>query len=339
MDPPAPQKGRTAFIAALLRAEAERSGGASPLVVEGEDRRVLWPLPASETAISAIIPTRDGAALFEPLVRQLLAQDGAERLEVIVVDNQSTEHETFDAFARLTADPRVSVLSVPDPFNFSRLNNLAVAQAKGDILVFVNNDIAEPRPGLLEELVRQATRPDVGIVGARLAYGDGTNQHCGVALGIGGVGSHLLKGHPDLARADHGRFRHVQTMSAVTAALMAMRRGVFDAVGGFDEDLAVAYNDIDLCLKVTAAGYRVIYTPYAAAYHLESQSRGLDKSPEKRARLDAEKALMAARWGDALLADPYFSPNHALTSRDLRPASPPRAATYQGWSGLSSAAE
>ncbi|WP_108659886.1 glycosyltransferase family 2 protein [Acuticoccus kandeliae] len=320
MEEAAPLPGRTAFVAALLAAEAAAAEGPAPLVVDGADRRIVWPLPEARPSVAAIIPTRDGAALFEPLVTALLAQEGADRLAITIVDNRSEEKETFAAFGRLTADPRVRVMRVDEPFNFSRLNNLAVAASEGDILLFVNNDIAKPQPGLLDEMVRQAMRPDVGAVGARLAYADGTNQHCGVGLGIGGVGSHLLKGHADLGRADHGRFRHVQTMSAVTAALLAMRRDVFETVGGFDEALAVAYNDVDLCLKVGAAGYRVLYTPHAAAYHLESQSRGLDKSAEKRARLDAEKAVMIARWGARLLHDPAISPNHTLASRDLRPA-------------------
>nr|WP_232372643.1 glycosyltransferase family 2 protein [Acuticoccus mangrovi] len=327
MGQPPRAKWQSAFVSALLQGEAAARGVAAPLVIDEEGRRILWPRPATPLSVSVIIPTKDRAALFEPLVHSLLADAGDLDIEILIVNNDSREEATFAAFRRLVSDPRVRILYVPDPFNYSTVNNFAVAESRGDIIVFANNDIAEPVPGTLDEMVRQALRPDIGIVGARLSYADGTNQHCGVALGIGGVGSHLLKGHSDLGRADHGRFRHAQTLSAVTAALMAMRREVFEAVGGFDEVLSIAYNDVDLCLRVTAeTGLRVLYTPYAAAYHLESQSRGLDRTPAKRARLAREKALMTSRWSDVLFSDPYLSPNHSLTSRDLRPAHPPRVA-------------
>ncbi|MEM8853727.1 MAG: glycosyltransferase family 2 protein [Pseudomonadota bacterium] len=311
------------FIAALLAAEA--GAQTPPRLVETAGRRVIWPQPPAGQVMSIIIPTKDRADLFEPLVMALLAQGADRAIEIIIVDNGSEAPETFAALRRLQRDDRVTALQMPGPFNFSALNNAAVRAAKGNLLVFMNNDIAEPAPGLLDELARQASRPDVGVVGARLSYPDGTNQHCGVMLGIGDVASHILRTHAHLGTADHGRFRHVQTVSAVTAALMAMRRAVFEQVSGFDEALSVAYNDVDLCLRVNAAtGLRTLYTPFARAYHRESQSRGHDTSPEKRARLDREKALMVSRWGERLLNDPYLSPNHSLKSRDLEVAVPPR---------------
>lgn len=311
------------FIAALLAAEAGDRD--PPRLVETAGRRVIWQRPPADQMMSIIIPTKDRADLFEPLVMALLAQGVDRPVEIIIADNGSEAPATFAALRRLQRDSRVRTLPIPGPFNFSALNNAAVRAAAGDLLVFMNNDIAEPAPGLLDELARQANRPDVGVVGARLSYPDGTNQHCGVMLGIGDVASHVLRTHADLGKADHGRFRHVQTVSAVTAALMAMRRAVFEQVGGFDEALSVAYNDVDLCLRVsTQTGLRTLYTPFARAYHRESQSRGLDTSPEKRARLDREKALMVSRWGERLLRDPYLSPNHSLSSRDLEVAVPPR---------------
>ena len=312
------------FVAALLR----REGGGIAIERRGiagrPQRRVVWPRPATPPLTTLIIPTKDRANLFEPLAWAILREKTLP-LEMILVDNASSEPDTFAAFSRLAADPRVRLTRYPDPFNFSAANNLAARQAEGEVLVFMNNDVAEPCERLLDEMMRQALRPDVGVVGARLAYANGSNQHCGIALGIGGVASNLLRGHTGLGDADHGRFAHVQSVSAVSAALMAVRADVFGAVGGFEEALPLAYNDVDFCLRVTRdTGLRVIYTPHAFAYHLESQSRGRDDTPSKRARLDREKAIMAARWGDTLLCDPYLSPNHALTSRDLRPATTPR---------------
>ena len=190
----------------------------------------------------------------------------------------------------------------------------AVRLARGDILLLLNNDIEIIENNWLFEMVAQAVRPDIGAVGARLLYRDGRVQHAGIALGAGGgVAGHL---HLKAAGGSDGYFgdlRHARDVSAVTAACMALRRAVFDEAGGFDAaHLAVAFNDVDLCLKIRARGYRIVWTPRAELYHLESASRGPDTRPEAVARFRREIATMQERWPDELMNDPYFGPHFDL---------------------------
>ena len=182
--------------------------------------------------------------------------------------------------------------------------------ARGEILLLLNNDTEVIRGDWLTELVSHAIRPDIGAVGAKLLYGDGTLQHGGVVTGVGGVAAHYL---PGVARDDPGYFGTlalVREVAAVTGACLALRRSVFEAVGGLDEaNLAVAFNDVDLCMKIRQAGWRILWTPFAEMYHLESASRGKDILPEKARRFNAEIAYMQRRWGDELVRDPYYNPN------------------------------
>jgi GT2 family glycosyltransferase len=189
----------------------------------------------------------------------------------------------------------------------------------------MNNDLKVIDPEWLRHMVAHVVRPDVGIVGAKLLHGDDTIQHAGVTLGIG-VASHLYKSFPPDAEGHHGRLMLPQDLSAVTAACLLIRRDVWDEVGGLDEDFPIAYNDVDLCLKVTARGYRVLWTPEAIVYHLESQSRGKETTPEKRERLEQEKARLIEHWGERVMSDPFHSPNLSAKAVDARLAFPPRAA-------------
>jgi hypothetical protein len=222
----------------------------------------------------------------------------------------------------------VRVLHRPGPFNYSALNNQAAQEAKGEILLLLNNDVEVIGDWWLREMVCQASRPDIGAVGARLLYGDGRVQHGGVILGVGGrpgVAGHLYHG---AASNDIGYFGHLKLarhVSAVTAACLALRRSVFDEVGGLDaENLAVAFNDVDLCLKIRERGYGVIWTPLAELYHLESASRGTDVRPGGVVeRFQREVDHMRERWGHVLDNDPFYGPNFDRMHGDYRLASPP----------------
>ncbi len=280
--------------------------------------------PQPRPLVSVIVPTRDRAELLAQCVDGVLNHTAYAPLELIVVDNGSVEPETRTLFERLAADPRVRILSAPGPFNFSALNNRAVAEAKGEVLLLLNNDISMIEPGWLDELVAHAVRPNVGAVGARLLFPDGRLQHGGVALGLGGVAGHVGYLHPG---DNHGYYKHLGTtrnVSAVTAACMALRRAVFEEVGGFDETkLKVAFNDVDLCLKIRRAGYDIVWTPHAELYHHESASRGEDRAPADRARFDSEVAVMRERWGEMLQTDPFYGPLFDRRRSDFALASPP----------------
>lgn len=288
-------------------------------------RRVVWPVPSPAPLVSLVIPTRDRVELLRECVDGLLNRTYYKNIEVIIVDNNSSEAESFQYFADLKDEKRVRVLNFPGEFNFSAINNFGVSAAKGQIIGLINNDIETIEPGWLDEMVGHAVRPDIGAVGALLYYGDDTVQHAGVVLGIGGVGSHIHKRLPAGEPGYFWRARLAQDVSAVTAACLVMRRDVFEKVGGLDaENFRVAYNDVDLCLRITDAGYRIVWTPFARLYHLESASRGDDKTAERRARLEREKAAMMRKWGNRLSNDPYFSANLSLCHIDCRIAFPPR---------------
>jgi len=320
-------------IAAGHRAAADHlarsgggNGGGGRLIRDWPRRRLVRALPAPPPLVSVIVPTRDRAALLAHAVDGVLTGSDYPTVEVIVVDNGSVEPETDAYLAAISADPRVRVLNRPGPFNFSALMNDGVAEARGEILLFLNNDVEPMDPGWIRELASQAARPEIGAVGALLLYPDRTVQHAGVALAGDWVARHVGVGERDGA-GYHARLLAVQRVSAVTGACLAIRRTVFDAVGGFDaEHLRVDFSDIDLCLKAAAAGYATLFTPYARLIHHESATRGGYMSAEKRPRWEAEAAVMRARWGSVLDRDPYYSPNLAVLpgQKPFDLAEPPR---------------
>jgi GT2 family glycosyltransferase len=210
------------------------------------------------------------------------------------------------------------VLRYPGPFNFSAINNFAAERALGDMLAFLNNDLQAINPDWLGEMVRHALRPDIGVVGARLWYPDDRLQHGGVVLGLGGVAGHAMKGFPRRELGYMGRAALIQNYSAVTAACMMVRHGLFDLVGGFDAGhLPVAFNDVDLCLRIRERGYRNLWTPHAEFYHHESASRGREDTREKQLRFLAECDYMRNRWGDLLANDPAYNPNLTRVKEDF----------------------
>ena len=288
--------------------------------------RVIRPIPDPAPLVSLLIPTRDRVDLLRGCVDGLLHRTNYTNIEILILDNESSEPETHSYFGSLSGDQRVRILKFTGPFNFSAINNFGVAHASGSIIGFINNDIEVSGPEWLREMVAHAVRPNVGAVGAKLLYADGTLQHGGVIVGIGGVAGHSHKHARGQEAGYFSRIQIPQYLSAVTAACLLMRRTCFDEIGGFDEqNLAVAFNDIDLCMKIRAAGYDIVWTPFAELYHLESASRGTDIAPEKAERFAREVMYMRSRWGDVLDNDPYYSPNLSITHEDFSLAFPSRA--------------
>jgi GT2 family glycosyltransferase len=286
--------------------------------------RVRYPLPEVRPHVTIVIPTRDRVELLARCIDSVTSRSTYPAYDIVIVDNGSTQPESLAYFQRAQQDVRVSVLRVEEPFNFSRLNNLAAARARGSLLCFLNNDMEVISPDWLEEMVSLASREDVGAVGAMLYHPDDTMQHAGVILGMGGVAAHA---HRDMPRGQAGYFGRAtltQALSAVSAACLMVRRKAFEDVGGFDEALAVAYNDVDLCLRLRQSGLRNVWTPFAELYHFESASRGADTRGAARARLLAEAELLRTRWKEQLDADPYFNPNLSLDRPDFALAYPPR---------------
>ena len=245
--------------------------------------------------------------------------------EIMVVDNGSIERDTLEFLRQAEADNTLRVVAETGPFNYSRLNNRAAAKARGDILVFLNNDTEVDEPGWLTEMVSHAARAEVGAVGARLWYPDETLQHGGVILGLGGVAGHAF---PHIPRGHPGYFNRAmlqQNCSAVTGACMAVRKSVFEELGGFDEEnLAVSFNDIDFCLRLTQRGYRIGWSPYANLIHHESASRGHQRTLEEQAEFERAVDYMQTTWGAELLRDPFYNPNLSLNPPGFEIAFPPR---------------
>lgn len=288
--------------------------------------RVRYPIPASPPMVSLIVPTRNHLELLRGCIEGLLNRTSYRNIEVLIVDNESDDAEALAWLASIPRqDARVSVLRDKNPFNYSRLNNWAAQHARGSILGFINNDIEVIHPEWLDEMVSHIVRSNIAAVGARLLYPNGTVQHAGVITGIGGVAGHQFKGYHANSLGYFCRARLPQDLSAVTAACMLVRKNVFEEVGGFDaKELAVAFNDVDLCLKIREAGYRVVYTPYAELLHHESASRGYENSPEKQRRFEQEVQVMKQRWGNRLANDPFYNPNLSLDDErfELAPSGP-----------------
>lgn len=279
--------------------------------------RVRHSLPSPPPLVSIIICTRDQGKLLRAAIDSIRSRTTYEDHEIVVLDNGSRDAGTLDYLAHIARQPRMTLVRDDSPFNYSRLNNAAVRHARGSILCLLNDDVEVLAPGWLEEMVSFAVQPGIGAVGARLWYPDGTLQHGGVIIGVGGVAGHA---HPRLARGQAGYFgRGVlqQELSAVTGACLVVRREIFEAVGGFDDRIEVAFNDVDLCLRIRTAGYRNVWTPFAELIHHESASRGYEDTPEKVARFEREVRFMQERWGASLRTDPHYNPNLSMRSGDF----------------------
>jgi glycosyltransferase involved in cell wall biosynthesis len=299
-------------------------GKVVPCPENAESHRVIRPLPEPAPLVSIIIPTRDRAELLKRCVESIQARTDYSPFEILIVDNGSVEPSTL-SFFRAIEQPGVRVISENGPFNYSRLNNRAAKQARGDILVFLNNDTEIDDGGWLTEMVSHAARTEVGAVGARLWYPDGTLQHGGVVLGLGGVAGHAF---PHIPRGHPGYFNRAmlqQNCSAVTGACLAVRKAVFEELEGFDEvNLGVTFNDIDFCLRLTERSYRVVWTPYANLIHHESASRGHQRTREEQAEFERAVDYMQTTWGVELMHDPFYNPNLSLNPPGFEIAVPPR---------------
>jgi O-antigen biosynthesis protein len=272
--------------------------------------RIRYPL-RDAPAIHMIVPSKNNARYLQRCVRSILERTEYQHYRIHVVDNGSVDEATLSYLEQLESEPRVRVLHYDYPFNYSAINNWAVSQTDGEYLLLLNDDTEVISPGWLEAMLEQAQRPEVGAVGAKLLYPDGRIQHGGVILGIGGVAAHAHKYYSASHAGYFSRLEVVQNFSAVTAACMMTRREVYDKVGGFNEtDLAVAFNDVDFCLRVREAGYEIIYTPFAELYHHESVSRGLRLSGD-------EIGYMQRTWGRRLFQDPFYNPNLTMRREDF----------------------
>lgn len=288
---------------------------------------VVYSLPTPLPKVSIIVCTRDALNLLKGAVEGVFHETDYPNIELLIVNNQSQEPATLAYFKKISSDPRVRILNFDSPFNFSSMNNFAVNQSHGEIVVLLNNDIKMIRPDWLTEMVRHAVRPAVGAVGAKLLYPNDTIQHAGVIIGIGGVAGHS---HKDLHRNAYGylgRASLTQNLSAVTAACIASRREAWDSVQGLDADnLSVAFNDVDYCLKIREKGLLIVWTPFAELYHLESATRGSDIAPDKVERFKKEIEFMQNKWNSVIERDPYYNPNLTLGKEDFSLSFSPRAA-------------
>ena len=304
-DPDAPTRS-----AALLR---HRADAAEPVIRDGV-LDLLWPLPDPAPRVSIVIPSRDRLDLIERVCRGVLAETAYPAIECVIVDNGSTDPAVLAHYDALRRDPRVAIVAHDAPFNFSAMVNAGVAAATGSVVVLLNNDVAVLRPDWLDAMVRQALRPEVGAVGARLLYADGTLQHAGVVVGLGGRAGHILRKRPGDTPGHLGRLRVAHEVSAVTAACLAVSRENYLAVGGFDaEAFPVDFNDVDFCLRLGAIGRKTVWTPAATLAHLESVSRGPSVGA-KRIRFEQEAARFAERWRHAIRHDPFHHPALSLTT-------------------------
>ncbi|GAB3099287.1 hypothetical protein GCM10027159_21790 [Lysobacter terrae] len=293
-------------------------------VTEAGYYRVKYALGNKTPRVTIIIPSRDKKTLLETCVSTILERTKYANYQVLVVDNGSVEDDAVAYLAEIDALAQVRVLRHPAPFNFSALINHAARHADGDVFCILNNDIEVITPEWLDELVGHTNRKEVGVVGCMLYYPDDTVQHAGVVLGIGGVAGHVHLRLPRGTGGYIGRAGVAQNYTAVTGACMAVRREVFEQVSGLDENLPVAFNDIDFCIRVAGAGYFNVWTPFAELYHHESASRGLEDTPEKRERFEREVSAMKKRWDQLLLQDPAYNPNLTLDDSDFGLAFPPR---------------
>ena len=313
--------------ARAIKAHFERLGIGVESVEKGVDYGIYHTrfVLNGEPLVSVIIPNKDHHQDLDLCIRSLMEKGTYKNLEFIVIENNSTEEATFSYYEQIQKEfPNVKVVTWKEGFNFSAINNFGVQFAKGEYLLFLNNDTEIIEKDVIQEMLGYCQREEVGAVGARLLYQDDTIQHAGVVVGFGGIAGHTFIG---LHRAENSYFHRAmcaQDYSAVTAACLMTKRSLFDQAGGFTEELAVAFNDIDFCMKIRSFGKLVVYNPYALLYHYESKSRGLEDTPEKVARFNREIAIFAKRWPDILKnGDPYYNPNLTLRKsnfalRDLK---------------------
>ena len=259
----------------------------------------------------------ENPGVLKTCVESILRLTAYPNYEVVVVESGSSRPETFALYDRLSRDPRVRVVRFPkkpdEPFNYSRKCNFGATRCRGEFLLLLNSDTEVVLPDWVDEMLGFAARPDVGVVGSLLLFGNGTVQHAGIMHRSGGLPDHIERRVPALSTGRAGRLLHVQEYQAVTFACAMVRTSVWKDLGGLDESFAVAFNDVDFCLKAGKAGYRVVYDPYAELYHDESRTRGPEDTPEKVKRFQGEIEYMRKHWIDILKnGDPNYNKNLSL---------------------------
>ncbi len=275
--------------------------------------------PQNQGSISILISTRDQPTQLKCAVHSIFEKTSYSNFEIVIINNSSVDGETFHSFDELRKEPQIRIIDYPYPFNFSAINNFGVSKTDSEYVVFLNDDTEVITPSWLEAMLCYAQSDQIGAVGAKLLYRDNTIQHAGILIGHPYIAVHAHRGFPRDSEGYTGRLVSVQNFSAVTGACMMVRRQQFLEIGGFDENLPFAYNDVDLCLKLLTAGKRIVWTPHSELYHDESSSRGYEITLDKQKRLDAETNHFLQRWKEILEnGDPYYSPNLSLENGAFR---------------------
>lgn len=270
--------------------------------------------------VSIVIPNKDHVTDLERCITSILEKSSYEHYEIIVVENNSVTEEIFEYYKKIQENPNIRVITYEGDFNYSKINNMGVSEARGEYILLLNNDTSVITLDWIEELLMYAQRSDVGAVGAKLYYEDKTIQHAGVVLALG---QHRTAGHSHYRVSSNnlgymGRLCYAQNVMAVTGACLMMRKALFTELGGLDEGFAVSLNDVDLCIRAWKAGYVNVFTPFAELYHYESVSRGLDDHGEKAERYERESEAFRTKWKDLLeMGDPYYNPNFSLDRSDF----------------------
>ena len=281
--------------------------------------KVTYHVEMDPPLVSIIIPTRDQQRLLEKCINSILKNTDYKNYEIIILDNESSENKTLEYFNELKQSSNVRIIEYHHPFNFSAINNFGVTHAKGKVIAMLNNDAEVISTHWLTELVQHALRPEIAAVGAMLYYRDDTIQHAGVVLGIGGVAGHSHKYFPKDSLGYFSRLKIIQNYAAVTGACIVVKKSLYEEVGGLDEEnLSVAFNDVDFCLKLQAKGYRNLWTPYVELYHHESKSRGSENTKEKQERFGKEVTYMKRKWKGNLKNDRYYNGHLTRTYEDFR---------------------
>lgn len=283
--------------------------------------RVKYPVQG-QPLVSIIIPNKDEKETLKACIDSIREKTEYPNYEIIIVENNSTTDEIFQYYKELSQDSRIRLLRWKKEFNYSAINNYGVRHANGEYLLFLNNDVTVITPGWIKELLGVCQRPEVGAAGVKLIYPDDTIQHAGCVIGLGGIAGHMFVDMPANRTGYLHKASILQDMSAVTAACMMMKRTAFEEAGGFTEKLSVAFNDVDLCLKVRKNHKLIVYDPYVQLYHMESKTRGAEDNKEKVRRFQEEIEYMRCQWIDILKkGDPYYNKNLSLTkwNYSLRP--------------------
>lgn len=289
-------------------------------IPQAKTRRIQDPIEGSPL-VSILIPNKDHREDLKRCVDSIRGKSTYDHYEIIIIENNSTEQETFRYYEELKQDPRIRIVSREGRFNYSAVNNEGFREAKGEQILLLNNDTEVISGDWIQEMLMYTQRPDVGAAGAKLYYPDGTIQHAGIGIGIKMLAGHYHRGAAGNSDGYYGRLKYAQDVSAVTGACMMIPRKVYAQMNGLDESFSVVFNDVDLCLRIREAGYLIVWTPWAELIHYESKSRGSDEdTPEKKRFFVRETNRFLRRWYKALEAgDPYYNRNLTRWQEDFSP--------------------